>query len=57
MAWGFSSLLEANHFAIWKFYEGVKNQQGQKKIKFNQYIAGLAPLQRRRNAIGTSHCK
>ncbi|XP_022161694.1 uncharacterized protein LOC111027604 [Myzus persicae] len=45
---GFSSLLGANHPSIWKFIEGLQNQQSLNQFQINQYIAGLPPAQERR---------
>ncbi|CAI6347281.1 unnamed protein product [Macrosiphum euphorbiae] len=45
---GFSSLLGANHPSIWKFIEGLQNQQSLNEFQINQYIARLPPAQGRR---------
>ncbi len=41
---GFSQLLGAYHPSIWKFIDGLKNEQSPNEVKIEQYIAGERPL-------------
>ena len=39
----FSSLLSADHPTIWKFIDGIQQEQSLNELKVNQYLAGVSP--------------
>jgi hypothetical protein len=39
----FSSLLSAHHPTIWKFIDGIQQEQSLNELKVNQYLAGVSP--------------
>jgi hypothetical protein len=39
----FSSLLDAHHPSIWRFIDGLKNDQSLRQMQVEQYLAGVEP--------------
>jgi hypothetical protein len=44
----FSSLLNAQHPSIWKFIDGLKEDQCLRQLQAEQYLSGLEPPARRK---------